>query len=876
MCVLCTCSIAKAAAPAAASSSKAKQPQQPDSKKLAEAAAALRREIAANKTNKGLDQAQQQRDASPSQPEYKTLDVYLRESNAASAAPAPATPLVNAWAKPPAPAPHALGGGQQQQRHRPAEPSRLATVTTARDVSPVSPAAAAAVPARAPAATPRPAAAAPSSGLPPVPHPPPPPPAAAAVQQSHGLHHVPSIHSHPLATQGSTASLVSQASAGLNGSLPVGAEYVGDEGQLTKAQRKNLKRAEKKKRGTDVAGSPSAAAAQAGVLSAGAGAGTGTGNAAAAAAGASPVGQLSRLAVATGGMGGAAAAGPAGSSGLSRHASSTSDSLAAAAAASAAGPSTSSAAAMGTAAAGDAEDEDEDSIALMYELAVHALLAKKTLALVASLQRLGFAEWQAAAAVQRHGSELEDAVAWLLEGGAPDPEAAAAVSAGCVADVSILEELRLMEALGAALPQLPRAQLYNAVADAGGDLDKAAAAAMQQHADIMAAAEAEAAVAAAAAALAAATPAESSCSPMASGSVEASPTSTSSTQHQQPQPQQVKQQQPLQQVRPQPQQPLQQQQHHQQQQLLPNGVSSGEPEYSAFGSSLSLYSSTTAPSAAAAAGAGPSSAAVSSGVESQAAVSSGFGNWFVPGRSAGGLTAHPLQGLASTTSLDMGGPLEPSTSGFGSYVPGSATAAAAAAMGANIWGAGSMDMGSSAAGWGQFGATSSAQQLQPQPGELLPGAASGGLFGQGSLDTGLGGWGSSGLPGHSGLGLLGNQGSVAAEQHLLNPYAPFGSGGGGSLFASSSLAPPAQQQQQTVSTPAAGDAGLQQSRLFSSYRVGQPSLFGTGATQQQAPQPAAGGWGVAAAGSGTGLPEATGAADSDDDFEGLYATLMCH
>lgn len=821
-----------------ASSSRAKQPPQPDPKKLAEAAAALKREIAANKASKQLEQGQQTRDPSPSQPEYKTLDAYLRENSASSSSAAtPAAPVVNAWAKPPAPTPasHALSGAQQQ-RHRPAEPTRLPAAAAARDLSPVSPAATATTPRVPPAGPGRPAAAAAASaGLPPMPQPPPPPPPPAAAQQAHGMHHVPSIHSHPLTSQGSTVSLMSQASAGANGQLPVGAEYVGDEAQLTKAQRKNLKRAEKKKQketGTTAAagsqsGSP-AAAATAAAVSPGTGPGT----------------KLSRLSVVTGGVSGAASAG--GSASISRRASSTSDSLAAIAAAAAAGPSSSAAVAAA------AEPEDAESVALMHELAVHALLAKKTLALVASLQCLGFAEWQAAAAVQRHGSDLEDAVAWLLDGGAPDPDAAAAVSAGCVADVSIVEELRLMEALGAALPQLPRTQLYIAVADAGGDLDKAAAAAMGQHAEIVAAAEAAAAAAAAN-------------SPLASVSVTASPTSTTSAQ-------QVQQAQK---------DHLQQQQPQVQQQPLSNGLGGLDAsQYSAFGGpSLGLYAAaSTAPStlAPAAPSVLPPVAEHSEAMVASDATSSGFASWFNPagfglGASVGmglgasigtGLTAHPLTSLASTSSLGVGA-LESTGSGFGSYVPGSATAAAAAAMGSNIWGAGSVDAASSAAGWGQLAASSAQQQ---QTGESL----SGSLFAQSGLDSGLGGWGSAGgLGGSSGFGLLGNQGSSSA----MDPYAPFGSGAGSSLFASSSLAAPAAQP--SVSTPGAGDAGLQQSRLFSSYGVSQPSLFGSGAAAQPQQQQVGTGWGLGAGVSGGVLPETAPSAD-DDDLEGLLATLMCH
>jgi hypothetical protein len=487
----------------------------------------------------------------------------------------------------------------------------------------------------------------------------------------------------------------------------------------------------------------------------------------------------------------------------------------------------------------------------MYELAVHALLAQKTLALVASLQRLGFSEWRAAAAVQRHGSDLEAAVAWLLEGGAPDPEAAAAVSAGCVADVSIVEELRLMEALGAALPYLSRAQLYGAVTNAGGDLDKAAATAMAQNAEAEADAEAAAA--------AEATPAGSSNSPLAwQLSVTASPTSTTSAQQQQQQAHkdQLQQQQQMQ---------LQQQQHQSQQQLA-NGLASVDSgQYSAFGSNLlGMYAASAAPDALA-----PAAPAAALGPVADTAtqpMSDGFPSWLNPAGSSGlggGLSAHPLHSLASST-------LEASGSGFGGFVPGSATAAAS--MGSNIWGAGGGDAASSAAGWGQLSAVGSGQLVQQQ-GELLAGAGSSSLFADSGYNNPptLAHWGASGLAGQSGLGLLGTQSSLSAAQPALNPYAPFGGGAGGGLFAPGSLA--AQPMQQPAAPmPAAGDAGLQQSRLFSSYGVSQPSLFGSSALQPQQQQQG-GGWAPGATG-GT-IPETAASAD-DDDLEGLLATLMCH
>lgn len=117
---------------------------------------------------------------------------------------------------------------------------------------------------------------------------------------------------------------------------------------------------------------------------------------------------------------------------------------------------------------------------IMYDLAVQALICNKTIQLVQQLQRLGFPEWQCAAAVQRHGSCLEDAVAWLLEGGAVTPEIAAQSTQSCVPEVSIVDELQLLEALQSS-SSVPWGTLCQAVADSGGDLQQAAASVMALH-----------------------------------------------------------------------------------------------------------------------------------------------------------------------------------------------------------------------------------------------------------------------------------------------------------------------------------------------------------------------------------------------------------
>jgi hypothetical protein len=120
-------------------------------------------------------------------------------------------------------------------------------------------------------------------------------------------------------------------------------------------------------------------------------------------------------------------------------------------------------------------EADAETEALMYDLAVSALIVRRTLGLVQSLQRLGLPEWQAAAAVQRHGSDLEAGLTWLLGGGADDPAAAAAAVTGSVPEVCVAPEVHEMSLLRRRLGVAPCA-LYQAVVDAGGDLARAASA----------------------------------------------------------------------------------------------------------------------------------------------------------------------------------------------------------------------------------------------------------------------------------------------------------------------------------------------------------------------------------------------------------------
>lgn len=76
-------------------------------------------------------------------------------------------------------------------------------------------------------------------------------------------------------------------------------------------------------------------------------------------------------------------------------------------------------------------------------------MAAKAQVLLGQLQQLGFAEWQAAPAVLRHGSNLESAIGFLLEGNCSTEEDARAFieTADCVPDICIDAELDMVAQL---------------------------------------------------------------------------------------------------------------------------------------------------------------------------------------------------------------------------------------------------------------------------------------------------------------------------------------------------------------------------------------------------------------------------------------------
>jgi hypothetical protein len=656
---------------------------------------------------------------------------------------------------------------------------------------------------------------------------------------------------------GTTAAAAAAAAATLNGTpqLPVGAEYVGpgeEPVQLTKAQKKNLKRAEKKKKtghpeinegGSSNAGTEGEVAALgdlSGMAPGGSSSSVGTAPAAAAAAAAAGSEDGSGVDAAA-----AAAAAAAGGGGVSSRRRQGKQGAAATAAAAACASGSSRLLMSST----RYNANDDELVDAMYELAVQALLAHKTLALVTSLQRIGFKEWQAAAAVQRHGSQLEEAVAWLLDDGAPDAAAAAAaISGGCVADVSIREELALLQQLVGAVPGVPRSKVYQAVADSGGDLDLAAATCLQQ-----------AAVAGAAAA-ADVNDNDFDTSELHNTSMTPLAADAAATWHQ-----------------PQQQAALDLTRNHDPLLLLPNGLdhvgSSSRAVMDAFAQDPVSHDLAATSSQSFTAWLGDRGSSSSSKEPAAAPPhqqqhqQQQQQQQQVPldGRS-------PFERLSAAEHAGNGSSLVllPG-SGLGDY--------SAAGIGSSIWANGATAAAAAAAGAGTTSWNMDSRLF-----------SSGSLGLQGTLGgLGLGGYGSSSSTTQQEVSLFSGssqplqqqqqQQSLSASDPVLETFASGAGASSSSTLDVSSLGVTDPTHNATAAAAAAAAHGLQQSRLFSSYGGWrQQPLFASGdQQQQQQQQPGANGNPTATATAAAAAVPADGAIDADEtDLEGLMATLMCH
>lgn len=114
--------------------------------------------------------------------------------------------------------------------------------------------------------------------------------------------------------------------------------------------------------------------------------------------------------------------------------------------------------------AGPDPSTDHDALGLCLQM----LMARKAQSLIEQLQQLGFLEWQCVAAVQRHGSNLEAAVQWLLEG-----QSGAEVAPRQQPEFDLGAEVSCMQELQAILGLLPGC-VERVVIDCQGDVEAAA------------------------------------------------------------------------------------------------------------------------------------------------------------------------------------------------------------------------------------------------------------------------------------------------------------------------------------------------------------------------------------------------------------------
>ena len=118
---------------------------------------------------------------------------------------------------------------------------------------------------------------------------------------------------------------------------------------------------------------------------------------------------------------------------------------------------------------------DAEQAAIMEDMFVQALVCRKAMAAMRDVQRLAFSWWQAAAAVQRFGGDIVAGVAWLLERGDAGVEAVAVMpltsgaERGGWPDMDLSAEVRRLSDAQASL-SINSETVQSAVIEALGDV----------------------------------------------------------------------------------------------------------------------------------------------------------------------------------------------------------------------------------------------------------------------------------------------------------------------------------------------------------------------------------------------------------------------
>ena len=121
---------------------------------------------------------------------------------------------------------------------------------------------------------------------------------------------------------------------------------------------------------------------------------------------------------------------------------------------------------------------DAERVALMEDMFVQALVCRKAMLALRDVQRLSFSWWQAAAAVQRFGGDLASGVAWLLERGHAGVEDVAVMpltsgaERGGWPDMDLTEELQRLSEVQSRLG-ITVDRIQAAVVEAVGDVPRA-------------------------------------------------------------------------------------------------------------------------------------------------------------------------------------------------------------------------------------------------------------------------------------------------------------------------------------------------------------------------------------------------------------------
>ncbi|CAD7695393.1 unnamed protein product [Ostreobium quekettii] len=129
------------------------------------------------------------------------------------------------------------------------------------------------------------------------------------------------------------------------------------------------------------------------------------------------------------------------------------------------------------------EQEAENGIgSVLRDLCVESLVAWKATKHFKQLQMLGFTAPQSLRALQRYGSDIELAIAWLLDGGVEADDDCFGLPGDVAPEINLTDELNLLAEMQSVFG-IPHDVIEQAVVDCNGDLNAAVCSVLERRAD---------------------------------------------------------------------------------------------------------------------------------------------------------------------------------------------------------------------------------------------------------------------------------------------------------------------------------------------------------------------------------------------------------